>query len=206
MSNFAPNPSATNQPSPQRVNPYAVTATDITPTLGGDAESIRRRYIGHEASVKSVGTFSFLVSVFLGFMASVYGWGGANILFSGDPEEQMMLVTALVLTIVCACAAALYCFAASGLWRLKPWSRLLATMLACFGLLLVPIGTILNGYCLYVLLCERANVIFSEAYQDVIAQTPHIKYRTSTLAWIVLGIFILLVLVAIVAALLPAVT
>ena len=44
--------------------------------------------------------------------------------------------------------------------------------------------------------------MFSEEYQAVIAQTPHIKYRTSIIVWILLGLVVALVVFAIVAALL----
>jgi hypothetical protein len=34
-------------------------------------------------------------------------------------------------------------------------------------------------------------MVFSEEYQTIIAQTPHIKYRTSILVWILLFIVLL---------------
>jgi len=37
-------------------------------------------------------------------------------------------------------------------------------------------------------------MVFSEEYREVIAQTPHIKYKTSTIVWILL--FILLAFIA----------
>jgi hypothetical protein len=43
--------------------------------------------------------------------------------------------------------------------------------------------------------------VFSEEYQRVIAETPHIKYRTSIVVWILLGLLLLLIAIAVLAAL-----
>jgi hypothetical protein len=40
--------------------------------------------------------------------------------------------------------------------------------------------------------------VFSREYQDIIRQTPHIRYKTSVVVWIALGI-VLFLLVALVA-------
>lgn len=43
-------------------------------------------------------------------------------------------------------------------------------------------------------------MVFSDEYQAVIRQTPHIKYRTSVVVWILFGLLLLLVSLGIFAA------
>ena len=47
------------------------------------------------------------------------------------------------------------------LWRCTPWSRLIALMLGSVDLLLLPYGTALGVYALYVLLNEKGKALFS---------------------------------------------
>ena len=56
------------------------------------------------------------------------------------------------------------------------------------------------GYILYLLLSPKGSVVFSPAYKEIIAQTPHIKYRTSLILKIVLVLFVSLIGLAIVGA------
>jgi hypothetical protein len=54
-------------------NPYAVEAsTYLAPQELTDVESIRKRYLGHEASVKSIGTLYLLGGVFSLLISAVY--------------------------------------------------------------------------------------------------------------------------------------
>jgi hypothetical protein len=46
--------------------------------------------------------------------------------------------------------------------RHKPWSRLIALMLGSVDLLLLPFGTALGVYALYVLLNEKGKALFAE--------------------------------------------
>ena len=80
---------------------------------------------------------------------------------------------------------------AIGLWRLQRWSRPGATILAVFGLLVIPIGTIVSLYAIYILLSPKGRVVFSDEYKQIIRETPHIKYKTSPLMWF---LFVLLVI------------
>ena len=73
------------------------------------------------------------------------------------------------------------------------------TILSGLGLLSIPIGTLINGYILYLMYSQKGKVVFSPEYQDIRDATPEIQYQTSKLAW---GILIVLVLglVALIAA------
>lgn len=84
-----------------------------------------------------------------------------------------------------------------GLRRLRKWARIPTGILSGLGLLAFPIGTLINAYILYLLFCQKGKMVFSDEYRAVIEQTPHIKYRTSIIVWIVLGLLLLLIAFAI---------
>ena len=98
-----------------------------------------------------------------------------------------------MLTVVFLGLAALQIWAGIGLRRLSPWARIPSGILSGFGLLGFPIGTLINGYILYLLFSKKGTTVFSEEYKRAIAQTPHIKYRTSLVVWILLGLLLLLI-------------
>ena len=79
-----------------------------------------------------------------------------------------------------------------GLRQQKPWSRIIATVGSVISLIGFPMGTIIGGYILYLLWGEKGRTVFSPAYTGVIAATPHLKYKTSIIVWILLGLLGLL--------------
>ena len=50
-----------------------------------------------------------------------------------------------------------------------------------------------NPYILYLIFGKKGQMIFSPGYQEIVAETPDIKYKTSKVVWIVLLLLILLV-------------
>lgn len=215
-------------PPEDLVNPYAAPATEIgsEPTgLGADgdlteAEVIRRAHIGHEASVRSLGSLHYLGAVF-GLIGSV---GMLFMLFGGmsggaaEPGGRMLLGGLLILYFG---MTALNFALGKGLRGLKPWARWTDTALlslqAIFAVLgsinalitgqfpaMIPslIGLLIVGYILYLLLSQKGTVVFSPAYKEIIARTPHIKYRTSLLLKIVLALLVAMIGLMIVGALL----
>jgi hypothetical protein len=85
-----------------------------------------------------------------------------------------------------------YAFAGWGVRSLRPWGRIVGCVLAAIGLLGFPIGTLINAYILYLFLSKKGRTIYSPEYQDVIAATPHVKYKTSILVWVFLGLLVAL--------------
>ncbi|MBN2296713.1 MAG: hypothetical protein JXM70_30080 [Pirellulales bacterium] len=79
-----------------------------------------------------------------------------------------------------------------------------SVIISGIGLLQIPIGTIIHAYILYLMLSRKATVVFSPKYREIIARTPHIKYKTSLAVKIILGIFLAMFVTAIVAAILGA--
>lgn len=152
------------------------------------AEDIRNEHIKHEASVKSVGVLYFIGAFFMVFL------GGMMLIARPGPGGLEATVTGAVLV----CLAGFQFATGLALRRLKRWARIVAGIFSGVGLLGFPLGTIINGFILYLLFSKKGKMVFSPEYQEVIAQTPHIKYRTSIIVWIALGILLLLVLFGVV--------
>lgn len=75
-----------------------------------------------------------------------------------------------------------------GLRRLNPVVRIPASILAGIGLIVFPIGTLISAYFLWLLLSPNGRTVFSADYRQVVAQTPHIKYRIPWWAWVMLSV------------------
>ena len=144
-----------------------------------DSERIRQEHIKHEASIKSVGFLYFLGAAFLILGGVLSLAGGA--------------ATSLVVGLLFLCIGGVQFWVGLGLRKLRSWARIPTAILSGIGLLGFPLGTLINGYILYLVLSAKGRMIFSPEYQAVIAATPHIKYRTSIVVWILLILLLVLI-------------
>jgi hypothetical protein len=159
-------------------NPYAAPAAPVEDVAANsEAEAIRRAHISHEASIKAAGLLYYLG----GFLVTV-----AAIFTLFGPQKGGGLLVALFLL---ALAVGQF-LAGSGVRALRPWGRIVGGVISGIGLLGFPIGTLINGYILYLLLSKKGRTIFAPQYQQVIAATPHVRYRTSIVVWIFLALLI----------------
>jgi uncharacterized membrane protein len=85
----------------------------------------------------------------------------------------------------------------SALRALSSKVRHVAGVFAGLGLLGFPVGTLINGYILYLLYSKKGKMVFSEEYQAIRLATPHVKYKTSVVVWVLLIIILLLLAAAI---------
>jgi hypothetical protein len=186
-------------PSPTVGNPYA-PPQDMSPaTVMGDAEQIRQAHLSHEASVKSIGLLYMLGAIILvpvGIVMFGAAFLGDSLSFDGMESRVVTAVVGLIYVGI----GLLQGFTALGLRSFQPWARIASIVLSAIGLLGVPIGTLISIYFLYLLLCKKGQYLFTPEYRQIIASTPHMKYRTSLAAWILLGLVILLIIVLIIAA------
>lgn len=142
------------------------------------AEQIRNDHLKHEASVKSVGFLYFLGAAFLILIGA----------FGMSADQGVGMIPGLLLLFF----GLAQIWVGIGLRGLKPWARIPTGILSGLGLLGFPLGTLINGYILYLVFSKKGKMVFSDDYRHVIEQTPHIKYRTSTVVWILLGLLLLL--------------
>ena len=198
-------PSDFNQPAAV-LNPYAPTSATI-PEAGEGDEATRKKYLSHEASIKSIGVLYLLGSI-LGFLGTVVYLvlGLASIIMpSRNPAESLGLGIFLLAFAVFAGALSTFQFIlARGLRRLTPWCRIGGIVVSCLGLLGFPIGTLISAYFLYLLGSQKGVYVFSPEYARVIAATPHIKYKTSIIVWIFLGILMFVIGLAVIGVIVSA--
>lgn len=180
------------------VNPYAPTVNVAQADAGpSDVEAYRKTYLSHEASVKSIG-FLYLLGSF--FIIPVGLWIAAEQLANENPPGVTQTEDA-VSALLSVSFGVFQVFVAIGLRRLQNWARVSSAIISLLGLIMVPVGTLISAYILYLLLSEKGRVVFSEQYKQVIEQTPHIRYRTSKVVWILLGLVLLLLSIALIGAL-----
>jgi hypothetical protein len=148
---------------------------------------IRNAHIKHEASIQSIGLLYYLSAVLCIFAALAT--------FLGKHEDGFVgwLIAALLLALG-------FCYYKLGGWfrALNRKAKTPGTILACFGLLGFPIGTLISAYILYLIQSKKGEMVFSDYYKEVVEATPEVKYRTSKVVLVLLVILALFLGLAIV--------
>ncbi|HWE35099.1 MAG TPA: hypothetical protein VG406_00895 [Isosphaeraceae bacterium] len=215
------------EPLDDDFNPYAAPKARAEPArIGGDlteAEEIRRTYLNHEASVRSIGSLTLIGAVLNSIQVVVYlliaigsmapiNQGAQNF----DPETQRTM--AWVNFALNLGTATLGFFLGIGLRRLQVWARWTSLVFAVIGLIFVLLASLavmalvspipgliflvvgggINGYIVSLLASSKTTYICTPEYREIIALTPHIKYRMSLLVKILLVIVVLFILLALV--------
>jgi hypothetical protein len=178
----------------QTINPYAppkARVEDVVPEIG-EAGAIRREHIKREAAIRSIGTLYYLGGAALCLGAIALILGSSNISRSLNVSRSLAPGIGGGILIV---IGVLSMFVARGLRQLRPWARTTTVVLSVIGLVRAPLGSLINAYILYLLLSQKGRRIFQSDYPDIVAATPDVKYRTSVVTWVLLGILILLLLV-----------
>ena len=164
----------------------SIRTPDQSVSVDATAEETRRKYLNHETWVKSIGSLYLLgaiVMILIGVCGAV------------SEEEAALGVRIIVVAVFTGLG--LFCFwVGRGLRKLKSWARIPTGILSVIGLLGFPLGTIINACILYLVFSKKGSVVFSPEYGRVIAATPHIKYKTHVIAWILFGLLIILFVVA----------
>jgi hypothetical protein len=174
-------------------NPYSPPIAKIADNADviGDVEKIRQDHIRHEIQLKSIGSLYGLAGILLG-IASI---AMLTTLFSNDrslPSEQSAMFAGM-LSLYAVLSIAMLAMA-YGYRKLLPWVKIPGTLLSAIGMLGIPVGTLINGYILYLVWCQQGRFILGNDYQAIIRATPHIKYKRSLGDKIALGIVIALLL------------
>lgn len=185
-------------------NPYQAPAVAEVVAAKTDAETMRRKYLSHEVSVKGVGNLFVLCGVLggIGLMSML-----AGVASGGSAREILVLA-------LCGGIGVLQFIAGLGLRKFTRAGRIRASIIAAiwligfpigmlasiagpfdlvpYGVSLIgfPIGTVIGAYVLYLLLGAKGKAVFSPEYQAVIAEAPQIRHRTSKWVWIILLLFL----------------
>lgn len=168
-----------------RYAPPSARVADVV-NVGSDAEAVRSEHIKHEASVKSVGILYYIGGVMMLVATIVL----TSIFMAGAQTDSVLMPFGIIFAIYGVFIVVSFALG-YGVRKLASWARIPAIIVSCIGLLGFPVGTLINGYILYLLLSEKGRRIFEPDYAEIVAATPHIKYRTSIVVWVVLAILIL---------------
>jgi hypothetical protein len=117
---------------------------------------------GHLTIVAALSIGFGALGVFIALIVFVAVVGGG--VLSGDPEA--MSITAIVGTAVSGFIALVSVpdiIAGIGLLKRKSWARILALIIACLDLIMIPIGTIIGAYCIWVLVHDDTVKLFEKA-------------------------------------------
>ena len=169
------------------------------PTLNPsqEQEAVRNTYLKHEASVQAVGSLYLLGAIILTLAGAATLAG-----LTAEPGKTSAqdAVTSQVVGVLFIGLGLLQLRVGLWLRKLNPKARTPATVLSAIGLLGFPIGTLVNTYVLYLLRSKKGEMVPSSYYQDVISATPHIKYKTPVIVWVLLGLLVVLLILGISAA------
>jgi hypothetical protein len=179
-------------------NPYSAPQARVADVGSGDiehAEEIRKEHINHEAGIRSAGTLYGLYALFLLLATLVFAFGAVT---GGDAQNPRAVM--IIAMVFCGGFFWLFYKLASGLRALQNWARVPTAIISGLGLLGFPVGTLINGYIMWLVLSKKGTFILSPEYAEIVAATPHIKRKTSIVVWIflvlLLGLFVLLIAAA----------
>ncbi|MFN0040899.1 MAG: hypothetical protein ACKVP2_15405 [Burkholderiales bacterium] len=171
-----------------QVNPYAAPRAQVADMSSASAEmeNLRRQHLGHEASIKSIGLLYFLGGVLT--LVS-----GIVVLVTVSDERTDGIYAPWVFAMVLVIFSAATVLVGSGMRALRGWAHKTGIGLAVLGLLAFPVGTLINAYVLWLLLSKKGRFVFSPGYPELVRVTPHIRYRTSIVAWVLIVFLMLFV-------------
>lgn len=169
-------------PAAAPANPYAAPEALVYDLAPGQshAETVRREHVRHEIQIKSVGSLYFLSALFMLIAAAgllLAPVGSIQGPFSATGIGAFYLVLGLAVG-----------YLAYGFRRLRPWVRIPGAILSGLGLLAIPIGTLINGWILYIMFCEKGRTILDPAYAEIVRATPHVEYVRTLGDKIALGV------------------
>lgn len=176
-------------------NPYAAPSVlELTPPLDAgrsNAEAIREEHIKTEATIKTIGLLYWLGGLAIVAAAAMSVIASVTTSETGV-HELLISVTLLALGVF-------QFLVGNGLRKFQRFARICAGVISALGLLAFPVGTLINVLILGTLFRKKSRMIFSEPYKEIIAATPHVKYKSSSLFRIVVYTFLVTLLLILVA-------
>ena len=152
-------------------NLYTPPSAPVSDHRGDSANDVRIReeHVQHEGSIRAFGILYYIGAAFLligavGLFAGLTAGGGDD----AGLEGSVLIGIAVGYLVF----GVFMVWVGRGLRALKPSGRIPAIILAAIGLLGFPLGTLINGYLLYLLLSQKGQMVFSEEYAGVRARTP----------------------------------
>jgi hypothetical protein len=206
-------------------NPYAAPSGAIGPEAlepwddVQDAESIRRRYGRHEASIRAMGLLSIMGAIILGvaavFLVVLASRGADFPRAPQGPPPEFLRAGLGVFAVLFLGLSALGFALGTGLRRLQTWARWTQTTLLILGIGFTALGMLINLvaagrqdvqapvrlissvpsllvniYFLSLLLSSQSVVIFSPSYRAAVARTPGLRFSPTIVMQILVGLVV----------------
>ncbi|MFM7517944.1 MAG: hypothetical protein ACKO3V_13460 [Pirellula sp.] len=193
-------------------NPYTPSGSaygNINPDTNVDmsqAELIRTSHLSHEANIQSLGCLYLLGGIGGAISGVAYVAIGigmlCNLIPAMEDQPQMDATVAGVMQIgigvVTLAMSFLQLYAGRTMQTLNASGKIAAIIVSVFSLFGCPC---IGIFALYLLLSSKGEMIYSPQYKEIVQATPHIRYKTSIVVWILLFILLGLVAFGIIAAL-----
>lgn len=138
-----------------------------------EAEDFRVAHKSREYTIRFVGSL-YLV---LGFACLYAAWVVHRVV-EYVPDEEFLRE---FMTWFFAGYGSALVLSGIGLRVLARWGQVGSIVVSVVGLANYPVGTVINGLVLWLMIGERGRTVFSRRYRDVIARTRHLDYRMSPL-------------------------
>lgn len=184
--------------TPASAAPLASVASPASPSNPGphadaDAVALRRGHVQREAAIRSIGTVYFISAglAILGALMVVIRVA----LLSGNADEDSP--TGLLIFLSGLSAALIV--VGRGVRALARWTRIPVVVLSGLGLLAIPVGTLIHGFVLWLVLSGKGRTVFSEEYAAAVAATPDVVLPRSPLPAVFLALILGLMVFALVA-------
>lgn len=164
-------------------NIYAPPESSTAP-LESKAENIRRQNIKTEATIKSLGSLFIFFGGIITLILITNPYGVKVFEFS---DENILVY----LTTFAFCVG--FIFLGIKTRKLHKISTNISATLCIPMLFGFPVGTLIAAIVLWSIFNRKGQYILSPKYKEIIAQTPHVKYRTSIITWILFVFVIALI-------------
>jgi hypothetical protein len=124
-----------------------------------------------ETHVKVLGALQIALGAFALLWALVivlaFGVAAGLVGVSGDPETAFALpiigITGMALVTFLVTLSLPSIITGIGLFRLRPWARIAGIVLSILGMMMIPFGTIVGAYGLWVLFSKDSERLFTAA-------------------------------------------
>jgi len=98
-------------------------------------------------------------------LSVVFGIGASAVTASGDPDAAVALpfigITGVALVLFLVALSLPGIIIGIGLLRLRPWARIAGIVLSILSLMMIPFGTIVGAYGLWVLFSKETERLFN---------------------------------------------
>ena len=175
-------------------------AGPMTPPVGtastsatGSADEMRQLYFPHEQQVRSVGMFFRIMGGFQLLFAAIILLAGTLASFAGEGfgAHLVQFVAIAIESAIVIIIGGVSFWAGNLLRKLDHKAFIPVIVVAAIGLLGIPVGTLINGFILYLLLCEKGRFVLSDPYRAIVAATPQYQWKTALWVKIIIGLMIL---------------